>query len=284
MRLEIGLPLCVSEMPHYVGYAPIIPCANAILAFPGAGPQSKRDFGLCAARRRTQKSKPGKSEPGSRRKSTTRRIGRKLLSGVALGHCKPESGGAGTDGAVCWREGSVYRMQNLRSRDGTFVVADDMAPADGVTVLNYEQALDAARAIAKTAGLGGGGRDPLLTVDQAVTAYADYLAEQGRCSKNVSRMRHHLPNELGNLLVAKLTKADFNEWNKRLAKSGMQRASINRTNTPLKAALNLRSCPTRGSERNPRMAALKRLRNVTKAARQRCYPRRRFYRDYYGGP
>ena len=189
---------------------------------------------------------------------------RKLLSGVALGYCKPESGGAGT-WRVRWREGSVYRMQNLRSRDGTFVVADDMAPADGVTVLNYEQALDAARAIAKTAGLGGGGRDPLLTVDQAVTAYADYLAEQGRCSKNVSRMRHHLPNELGNLLVAKLTKADFNEWNKRLAKSGMQRASINRTNTPLKAALNFAKLSDERIERNPWMAALKRLRNVTVA-------------------
>ena len=46
-----------------------------------------------------------------------------------------------------------YRVENLRGRDGGFVVADDLVAADGVRVFDYGQALDAAQKRAKTPGL-----------------------------------------------------------------------------------------------------------------------------------
>jgi integrase len=189
---------------------------------------------------------------------------RKLLAGVALGYRKPENGGAGTWMAR-WRDGARYRIENLRSRDGAFVVADDHAESDGTSVLSFPQAVDQARTLAKNAGLGAAGRNPLRTVDEALAAYEDSLRRHGKYPKNAVRVRYHLPTALGKLLVAKLTARDFDEWNAKLVSAGLAAGSINRTNNGLRAALNLAKREDERIERAPWVIALERLRDSAKA-------------------
>jgi Phage integrase family len=187
----------------------------------------------------------------------------KAAPGISLGYRKlPE--GAGT-WVVRWRDGDRYRIENLRGRDGGFVVADDFATADGTKVLDYGQALEAAREAGKAAGRSVGGRELMLTVADAISAYREDLSNRGKRTYNADHIRHHLPEELSALVVAKLNVRDFKAWHSRLVKAKMLPASINRINCVFKAALNLAANKDERIERRPWDQALTTLPNATES-------------------
>src|SRR5262249_10188289 len=84
-------------------------------------------------------------------------------------------------------------------------------------------------------GSSGGGL--LTTVKEALADYkADLQTRNGQVA-NVTRLKRHLPVGLLNKPVALLTVDDLLKWRNGLLEKGMKRATINRTITPLKAAL-----------------------------------------------
>jgi len=112
--------------------------------------------------------------------------------------------------------------------------ADDFAEADGRDVLNYWMAQDAARG----RGREHQGTAAVVTVAKALDDYEADLKTRGGDLGNVKRVRGHLSSELLTRTVSSLNAGDLKRWRDRLAKS-MAPATVNRTATCFKAALNL---------------------------------------------
>lgn len=184
---------------------------------------------------------------------------RAIDPGLHLGYRKGKSGGKWV---VRWYAG-----------DGAYVVetiatADDTADGDGVAVLSYAQAQEAARAkrVARdraAKGLPAEGGGP-YTVKACIGEYLDFL-EGNRKSARDARWRAEaliLPT-LGNIVCAELTKKQIEHWRDATAKASprlrtrqgaaqqhreiddgdeeqrrKRRSSANRVLTTLKAALN----------------------------------------------
>jgi integrase len=121
-------------------------------------------------------------------------------------------------------------------------IADDHEDADGEHVLDFWQAQDKARVLARGTEESGAP----ITVDQALTAYAADLAARGGQPGNVSRVRHHLPPALADKAVALLSSRELQRFRDALA-TRIAAASVNRTLHALRAAFNLahRHDPTR---------------------------------------
>jgi integrase len=153
-----------------------------------------------------------------------------IAPGVALGYRRLK--GAGT-----W---------SVRAADGqggrwlkSFAVADDHEDANGNSVLDYWQAQDQARAIARgDNGVTGNGNRP-ITVGEAIDNYAAELKSRNADAYNVTRVRFHLPLALGAKTVSTLTARDLRHWRDGLLKKGLAPASADRSGRALKAALNL---------------------------------------------
>jgi integrase len=137
-------------------------------------------------------------------------------------------------------------------------LADDVAEADGRSVLSYEQAHAAAIAAANA-----GTKIHLLTVRKAMERYVEFKQAQGQSVTDLaSRSRAHILPPLGDAVVAELTAERLRRWlatlaampkMKRTGRGARQqygaeptsdddvrrrRASANRVLTYLKAALN----------------------------------------------
>src|SRR5205085_1110619 len=78
----------------------------------------------------------------------------------------------------------------------------------------------------------------LLIVKEALGAYQADLGTRGADIHNVARVRGHLSQPMLDRVVALLTSRELRRWRDSLAKS-LAPASVNRTTTALKAALNL---------------------------------------------
>jgi integrase len=121
-----------------------------------------------------------------------------------------------------------------------FGIADDLEDADGIRVFDFWQAQDKARAL----GRGDISRGEAITtakpvtVGQALAAYEADLKTRGGDSGNVARVRVNLPSGLFNRPVKLLTSLELRRWRDILAKK-LSAATVNRTATGLKAALNL---------------------------------------------
>jgi integrase len=153
----------------------------------------------------------------------------RIGQGVSIGYRRNQ--GPGT-----W----VVRVSNGRGGHWTKAIgiADDHADADGGQVLDFWQAQERARAV----GLGARNVDnvgKLATLREAVDVYKIVLEERGGDSGNVGRIRVHLPDTLAGKTVALLTVRDFGPWKDALKTAKLTPAAINRSNTALKAALNL---------------------------------------------
>jgi integrase len=113
--------------------------------------------------------------------------------------------------------------------------ADDFQPADGNAVLSFWQAQEKARTVAS-----GDTPDPVkpVTVADALTRYAADLKTRGADAGNVDRVRKHLTATLKSKAVVLLSATELRKWRDALAKK-QAAASVNRTSTGLKAALNL---------------------------------------------
>jgi integrase len=114
--------------------------------------------------------------------------------------------------------------------------ADDFEDGDGNRVLDFWQAQEKARALGRD-DRGGDSARP-LSVDEALDAYGADLRTRGGDVGNLTRVRNHLPPALRAKAVALLGAGDLRRWRDRLA-AKLAPATVNRTCTVLKAALNL---------------------------------------------
>jgi integrase len=158
-----------------------------------------------------------------------------------------------------WRAGRwiLRRYVDGKYTRATLGTADDKAEANGDTVLNYEQAVAAARAMLDRPTASSG----RLTVRQAVANYATFKRQQGQSIDDyISRSSGYILPLLGDKVVAELTADGLRKWLATIAampamkrshgeqqyypepateeKVRARRVSANRVLTMLKATLN----------------------------------------------
>ena len=153
-----------------------------------------------------------------------------ISPGIALGYRR--NAGAGT-----W---------SVRSTDGhgcdwikRIALADDLERADGTHVLTYWQAIDAARKLARRQEGTAHDESRPLTVAETLDRYEADLRGRGGDIYNAKRSRIHLPGSILSKPVALLGATELRRWRDGLAAKGLTPATINRTRTCLRAALEL---------------------------------------------
>jgi integrase len=125
-------------------------------------------------------------------------------------------------------------------------IADDLERANGVTVLDYWQATERARDLARAKGDADGGKP--ITVAEALEAYAADLTARDSNPYNATRVLVHLPPALLSKTVAILTARELRRWRDGLLTKGLARGTVRRTTKMLKAAL------TQVADQDPRIA------------------------------
>ena len=119
-----------------------------------------------------------------------------------------------------------------------FADADDYETANGKTVLDYWQAQDMARRLARSGKGNEVASETPITVAIALDNYAADLETRGGDVGNATRVRGHLADTLLRKAVALLTAKELKRWRDGLTKT-LSDGSINRIANPLRAALNL---------------------------------------------
>jgi integrase len=182
---------------------------------------------------------------------------RAIENGLHLGYRRLSNGAAGP-----W----IVRhyLGDQRYAEEAIGHADDLSDADGVAILTYWQAVEAARERMKLRVQSAAGIVGPYTVADAITAYLEFLEHNRGTAYDVrKRMEAHVLPPLGKIEVAALTADRLRKWHVGLArklprlrsKPGKQqkfrpladdedslrrrRASANRCLAQLKAALNL---------------------------------------------
>jgi integrase len=158
---------------------------------------------------------------------------------------KPYTARVGPGIRVAYRRNETAGSWSVIAADGKggnwmmgFAIADDYEEANGTDVLNFWQAQERARIIAR------GHKDPdadsgkPITVGGAVDRYeADLKARDGD-AYNAQRVRVHLADTLANETVALLTSPrKFRHWRDGLRKKGLAASTVNRTCAVFQAAL-----------------------------------------------
>jgi integrase len=115
--------------------------------------------------------------------------------------------------------------------------ADDFDDPNGNNILDFWQAQDKVRTLAR-AGADDAGPTKPATLGQALDSYEADLKTRGGDIGNVARVRMHLPAGLLEKIVALLSSRELRRWRDGLTKT-LAAATVNRTTTGLKAALNL---------------------------------------------
>jgi integrase len=149
--------------------------------------------------------------------------------GVGLGYRRNQSGGTWVVRAADGAGGNWTKALGA---------ADDFEEADGQRVLDFWQAQDRARVVARAGGDGGEGDARPATVAMALDRYESDLKTRGGDTNNVARVRSHLPDALGAKRVSLLASRDLRHWRDGLAKT-LAPATVNRTSNAMRAALNL---------------------------------------------
>ena len=151
-----------------------------------------------------------------------------------------------------YRRNQITGTWVVRAADGkggnwteAFAHADDFEIANGKTVLDFWQAQDRARAIARVADDGSLHRGEPATVSDAIDAYEADIKTRGGDLGNIARLRAHLPAALGGQQVAALTARDLRAWRDGLVQN-RKPATVNRTSAAFKAALNLAAATDAG--------------------------------------
>ena len=118
-------------------------------------------------------------------------------------------------------------------------VTDDLEPASSPAVLNYWQAVDAARALARRQHGEAIDESRPLTVSEALSLYEKDLLARGGSPYNSRHARLHLPGSILNKPVALLGATELRKWRDSLLAKGLAPGTVNRTKTGLRAALEL---------------------------------------------
>jgi|EndMetStandDraft_8_1072994.scaffolds.fasta_scaffold67165_1 integrase len=180
--------------------------------------------------------------------------------GVFVGYCRNE-------GHCKW---SVRVVRGRAEWTDRFATADDLELANGRDVLNYWQAVDQARALAR--GTDDVPDSKPMTVADALDAYERDLKTRGADPANAQRARKHLTATLAGKPVMLLSAQDLKHWRDNLVAKGVEPATINRTRAGLRAALELAATlDPRITNREAFRVGLKGLRN-TKSARRAVLP------------
>jgi len=112
-------------------------------------------------------------------------------------------------------------------------VADDLEPADSVNVLDYWQASERARDLARAKDDDSG---KPITVNEALDAYAADLRARGGDPYNADRVVAHLPKALLSKTVAVLNARELRRWRDELLSKGLARSTVGRTCKMARAA------------------------------------------------
>jgi integrase len=153
----------------------------------------------------------------------------KIGLGIGLGYRRNATAGT-------W----VARISDGKGGNWTkaFAIADDYDEADGKEILDFWQAQDRARAIARSGRTGDKDDGRPITIGEALNEYEADLAIRGGDIGNVTRVRAHLREALSKKSIALITARDLRMWRDGLARE-LAPATVNRTANALKAALNL---------------------------------------------
>jgi hypothetical protein len=153
---------------------------------------------------------------------------------------KPYTNRAAPGIRLCYRRNAGAGTWSVLGGGGQWLkkigIADDHEDADGVNVLDYWQALECARNLAR-AKEGDSGK--LASVDAALAAYAEDLRARGSRVYNAQHARLHLPKALLSKTVSLLTARELRHWRDGLLAKGLKPATVGRVTRMLKAALNL---------------------------------------------
>ena len=118
-------------------------------------------------------------------------------------------------------------------------LADDFEVASPPAVLNFWQARDAARRLARRQPGDDADDSRPITVNEALAAYEADLTARGGDPYNAKRARLHVPASLASKPVALLRSADLCRWRDGLIEKGLARDTVNRVRTCVRAALTL---------------------------------------------
>jgi integrase len=142
------------------------------------------------------------------------------------------------------KSGGVWVMRVADGRRGNWIraigAADDHEEANGTSVLDFWQAQDMARSLARKSLEAITPSNPAspITVEQALASYEGDLQTRGNDIANVARVRTHMTGAVARKMVAHLTSRDLRGWRDDLAKT-VAPATVNRICSCFKAALNL---------------------------------------------
>jgi len=152
-----------------------------------------------------------------------------ISPGIHLGYRR--NAGAGT-WSVRVADGGAEWIKRI-------AVTDDLEPASPPAVLNYWQAVDAARTLARRQHGEAIDESRPLTVSEALTLYEKDLLARGGSPYNSRHARLHLPGSILNKPVALLGATELRKWRDSLLAKGLAPGTVNRTKTGLRAALEL---------------------------------------------
>lgn len=156
---------------------------------------------------------------------------------IRIGYRRNKRGTGSWVVAVADGKGGEWTAR-VGGKDGKHGAADDFEAADGEYVLDFWQAIEAARKR---------GRDKLselvsgqpATVAAAVDEFERDLTARGASVANAGRIRKHLTSTLASQLVAELSGRELAAWRDALLAAGMKPATAVRLCKATKAALNL---------------------------------------------
>jgi len=153
----------------------------------------------------------------------------RLGPGVSLGYRRNEGAGTWSIRAADGRGGEWLKK---------FGVADDHEPADGKQVLNYTQAIDAARKLVRGGGEVENPSQP-LTLKGALAAYEADLKARGANPYNAKWPLKYLTATLLSKPIPLLEANELRRWRDSLLLASLTPAAVNRIIAAVCAALNL---------------------------------------------
>jgi hypothetical protein len=153
----------------------------------------------------------------------------RLLPGVHLGYRASETGTGAWVAIAADGKGGRWTKR--------FAAADDKQPPDGTAILDYEQAANRARALAR--GDANAAADRPATIGEALDAYRVDLIARSREPYNADWVVAHLPAHLAGEVLSAATSKQFRDWRDGLIKAGMLPATVNRILKVAKAAFAL---------------------------------------------